>query len=293
MDFKEIKRVLLIILVLNWLVASAKIFIGISTGTIILSILTDGLHSLFDGVTNLIGFFGIKLAERPADKGHPYGHRKYETITSMMILFFLAITAYEVGKNAFQKLFHPSAINIEWFVFGVLAACIFIDWLVARYEYKKGVGLKSIILKADSSHTKSHYITTGAVLLAAVLIKLGLPAIVDPIFAIFVVGFIIKLGFEIFKETTAVLADKALASGEKIKEIAEKIQEVESCHGIRSRGDESYVFVDFHLVLKPDTPLAEAHEICEKMKEIIRSEMPDVKDIIIQLEPNDKGCNPS
>ena len=70
--------------------AFAKIFIGFSTGT--LSILADGLHSLFDGVTNLIGILGIKLAEKPADKDHPYGHQKYEAIASMVILFFLIIT---------------------------------------------------------------------------------------------------------------------------------------------------------------------------------------------------------
>lgn len=284
MEFKEIKRVLLVILALNWLVALAKIFIGIFTGS--LSILTDGLHSFFDGVTNIVGFFGIKLAEKPADKDHPYGHRKYEAIASLVIIFFLAITAYEVSKNIFQKLFHPSVIGIDWLVLGVLLACILIDYLVARYEYRKGVELKSTILKADSVHTKSHYITTGAVILGTLLIKLGFPTIIDPVIAIFVVGFILRLGYQIFKETTAVLSDKAFVDEVRIKEIVERTCGIKSCHDVRTRGDEGHIFMDFHITLDKNIPLAEVHKIGQKLREAIRAEIPEVKDIIIHLEPD-------
>lgn len=284
MNFKEIKKILIRILVLNWLVAFAKIFIGFSTGA--LSILADGLHSLFDGLTNIVGVFGIKLAERPADEDHPYGHRKYEAMASLAIIFFLAITAYEVSKSIFQRLLHPSAIDIDWFVIGVLAACIIIDYFVARYEYKKGVELKSIILRADSAHTKSHYVTTGAVLLAAILIKLGLPAVIDPILAILVVGFIIHLGYEIFKETAQVLSDKAFIDEDKVKQIVQQMPEIKSCHDIRTRGDECHIFMDLHIVLSEKTPLGKAHEICDSLEEKIKAGIPEVKDITIHLEPD-------
>lgn len=282
-NFKEIKRILIVILILNWLVAFSKIFIGIFTGA--LSILTDGFHSLFDGVTNIIGFFGIKLAEKPADKDHPYGHRKYEAIASLAILFFLVITAYEISKSIFQKLLRPSIIDIEWFVFVVLAFCLVIDYFVARYEYRKGIELKSIILKVDSAHTKSHYITTGAVILGTLLIKLGFPVIIDPIIAIFVVGFILKLGYGIFKETTVVLADEALVDDDRVVKIVEKMLGAGSCHETRTRGDEDHIFMDLHVVLNPNITLAEAHEICDKLEGIIKAEIPEIKDITIHPEP--------
>jgi len=285
MKFKEVKKILLKILVLNWLVAFAKIFIGFSTGTI--SILTDGLHSLFDGITNILGFFGIRLAEMPADKSHPYGHRKYEAIASMMILFFFAIAVYEILKNIFQKILYPSMIDVDWFPIGALAACIIIDYFVARYEYGKGKELKSTILKVDASHTKSHYITTGAVILGAILIKLGLPAIIDPIIAIFVVGFIFKLGYEIFRETAAVLLDGAFIDEERIRKIAENLEGVKSCHEIRTRGDENYIFMDLHIILEPDIPLSEAHAICQRLEKIIQAEISEIRDITIHPEPEE------
>lgn len=284
MEFKEVKKILLTILVLNWLVAFAKIFTGLFSGS--LSIFADGLHSLFDGLTNIIGFFGIKLSERPADKDHPYGHRKYEAIASMIILFFLIIAAWEIIKGIYEKLFAPSAVNIEWFVFAVLAGCMLIDYFVARYECKKGKELKSTILKADSSHTKSHYITTGAVLLAAVLIKFGVPTIVDPILAVLVVGFIVHLGYEIFQETARVLSDKALVDEERVLQIIERVSEIKSCHDIRTRGDERHIFMDLHVVLSEKIPLGKAHEMCDKLEGIIKSEIPEVKDITIHPEPD-------
>lgn len=283
-NFREIKRVLLIILALNWLVAFAKIFIGFSTGT--LSVLADGLHSLLDGLTNIVGFFGIKLAEKPIDKDHPYGHRKYEAIASLVIIFFMAITVYEVSKSILQKLLHPSVISIDWFVFAILAVCIIIDYSVAKYEYRKGVELKSIILKADATHTKSHYIITGAVILAILLIKLGFPAIIDPAIAILVAGFILHLGYAIFKETAAVLSDKAFVDEKKIKKIVDRISEIKFCHSIRTRGDEGHVFMDLRIVLSEKTPLGEAHAICDKLERMIKAEIPEVKDITIHLEPD-------
>ena len=283
MNFKEIKKVLLKTLLLNWLVAFAKIFIGFSTGT--LSILADGLHSLFDGVTNLIGILGIKLAEKPADKDHPYGHQKYEAIASMVILFFLIITAYEISKNIIDRLLHPSAVDVDWFALGVLASCLIVDYFVARYEYRKGKELKSVILKADSSHTKSHYITTGAVIFGALLMKLGVPPIIDPIVAVFVVIFVFKLGYEIFKETTAVLSDKAFVDEKIIKEIIEETCGIGSCHDVRTRGDEGHIFMDLHVILDGNIPLSEAHKICDKLEERIKAEIPEIKDITVHPEP--------
>ena len=284
MEYEKIKSILKIILALNWLVAFAKIFLGLYLGA--LSIFSDGLHSLFDGVSNIIGLLGIKLAEKPIDKDHPYGHQKYEAVASLGILFLLTIVAYEVSKSIISKLFHPEAIYVDWLVFGTLMMCLIIDGLVARYECRKGVELKSVILRADASHTKSHYITTGAVILGMLLMKLGLPSIIDPIIAVLVVGFIIRLGYAIFKETTGILSDKALVNEETIRQIAEGFETVKSCRYIRTRGDERHIFMDFCITFDKDISLAEAHKICDQVEEKIKASIPEVKDIIIHIEPH-------
>lgn len=284
MNFGEIIKVLIKILILNWLVAGAKIVLGILTGA--LSITADGLHSLFDGATNIIGIFGIKVAKKPADECHPYGHLKYEAIAATFILGFLIFTILEIGKEIIERFKNFQQPEISWLFIGVLGVCILIDFLVARYEYRKGRELKSTILVADSQHTKSHYITTGAVILGAVLIKLGVPPIIDPLIAIVVVGFIGHLVWDVFKEISPVLSDKAVIEAERIEEIVNAVDGVKSCHKIRSRGHETHVFVDIHIVLDQNLTLGETHQICSLIEEKIRAEILEIKDITIHPEPD-------
>ncbi len=287
MNFRKIKKVLWIILGLNLVVAVSKIILGIFSGAI--SIFSDGVHSVFDSATNVVGLIGIKFAEKPADEDHPYGHRKYEAIASQVIFTFLVIAIWKIGENVFEKISNPSIIHydIHWLAFAVLICCVIIDALVARYESKKGEQLKSVILKADAKHTKSHYITTGAVILGTLGIKIGLPPVIDPIAACVVVVFIGKLAYEIFKETSSVLSDKALDKDkiEKIKKIINSTYEVVACHKIRSRGDESHYFLDIHVLFDPRTPLFEAHQVCHLICAEIQREIPEIKDITVHPEP--------
>src|SRR3989344_2006364 len=101
MDYPKVKKVLIITLALNWLVASAKIFTGFMTGAI--SVLADGFHSLFDGASNVLGLIGVKIAERPKDQSHPYGHGKFESVASLGIAFMVIIAGYEFAKNTVQR----------------------------------------------------------------------------------------------------------------------------------------------------------------------------------------------
>lgn len=283
--FRQVNQVLIKILFLNWLVAFAKIFIGLLSGA--LSILADGIHSFFDGASNIIGIIGIKIAQRPKDKSHPYGHQKYEALASLGILFLLIIICYELCQDIIKRFLHPTVPQITGLVFGVLIASFIIDYFVARYEYSQGKKLKSVILKADSFHTRSHIFTTGGVILGAAAIRAGFPT-ADPILAIFVVFFIGKMAFEVFKESSKVLCDSPFITPERIKKIALKIEGVQSCHEIRTRGTENHIFLDMHLCLKPDFSLDEAHQISHQVKEKIKKEIPLIKDIVIHIEPENK-----
>lgn len=282
MRFKEIEKVLLVILFLNWFVAFAKIIIGFFSGA--LSIMADGVHSLFDGFSNILGLFGIKIAQRPADKTHPYGYRKYEALAAMGIIFLLIIVAYELSKSIVERFINPTQPEISIFYFLILFICISIDWFVAKYEYKKGVELKSTILIADSFHTKSHILTTVAVIAGAIFVKIGFP-IMDPIIASFVVFIILKLGYEVFKESSGVLSDKATIDNEKIEKILNGISGISSFHEIRSRGDENHTFLDVHICLDSELSLEKAHDISFLVKETIKKEFSQIQDIVVYIEP--------
>ncbi len=90
------------VLVLNLAVAAAKIALGLATGAI--SILSDGLHSATDSASNIVGLVGVRLASRPPDEDHPYGHRKFETMASIGILLFLLLALVEILETAIGRL---------------------------------------------------------------------------------------------------------------------------------------------------------------------------------------------
>lgn len=282
----KIKQVLITTLLLNWLVAIAKILIGFSTGA--LSILTDGFHSLFDGMSNVLGLAGVKMSERPRDASHPYGHRKFEALAALGIAIVILITGYEFLKSAIERFIHPFSPDITTLSFVVMGGVLIIDFFVYRYENFWGKKLKSTVLIADSLHTKSHLFITPAVLLGMVVIKAGLP-IFDPIIASFVILALAKLAWEIFKDTSIILCDRALIDVKKIKRITENIGGIGSSHKIRTRGDAHHVFLDMHIALNPELSLKEAHDISHKLKQKIMKEIPQIKDIVIHIEPKG-GC---
>lgn len=286
MNYSKIKQVLIKILFLNWLIAFAKIFVGLFFGLV--CILADGIHSFFDGASNIVGIVGIKIAEKPRDKSHPYGYQKYEALAALGILFLLIITVYELAKETIHRFLHPTFPQITILVFGVLIGSLIIDYLVARFEYSQGQKLKSVILKADSFHTRSHIFTTGGLLLGAIAIKAGFP-IFDPILATIIIFFIIKMAFEVFRESSRVLSDASFVSQKEIKKTALGIKGVQACHKIRTRGLANHVFLDMHLTLSPDLPLDQAHLISHQVKQKIQREIPVIKDITIHIEPKDKN----
>lgn len=282
------KQVLITTLLLNWLVAIAKILIGFSTGA--LSILTDGFHSLFDGMSNILGLIGVKIAEKPKDSSHPYGHRKFEAMAVLGIAFLILITGYEFLKNAIERFIHPMTPEITTLSFVIMGGVLVIDFFVYKYENAWGKKLKSPVLIADSLHTKTHFFITPSVLLGMIAIKAGFP-IFDPIIASFIILALGKLALEITKGITVTLCDQALIDIKKIQEITENIEEIESSHKIRTRGDERHVFLDMHITLNPKISLKTAHDISHDLKGKITKEIPQIKDIVIHIEPKRKSAS--
>ena len=282
MHFTQVKKILIITLLLNWLVAGSKLFVGFMTGS--LSILSDGFHSLFDGMSNILGLIGIKIAERPQDQGHPYGHRKFESLAALGIAFLILITGYELIKSTIERFANPKTPEITALSFAVMIGALIIDLFVSRYERKQGEKLKSAILVADSIHTKTHLFTTPTVILGMIAIRLGFP-IFDPIMTALVILMLARLAWEIVGETVVVLCDRAFIDETKINEIAQTVEGVSSSHQVRTRGDEHHVFLDMHITLNSKFSLEEAHGISHILKDKIMKEIPQIKDVVIHAEP--------
>lgn len=283
-SFKSIKRILWVILFANLVVAFAKIGLGMITDSA--SVLADGYHSLTDGSSNIIGLVGMSFASKPVDEDHPYGHHKYETMSSLMIVGMLFFLAIQIFSEAITKLTHPVIPTIDIWTFAVMAGTLVINLFVTTYEYKAGKKLHSTLLMSDALHTRSDVFVTLGVITSLILIKLGLPVWIDPLVSLFVAGVILKAALEIFKMASAILLDSKVVEENIIAEIVNRLPEVKGVHHIRSRGTLSNLFIDLHVLLEPNTSLIDAHYLSHTIEQVLQDHFEDsVVQVSSHLEP--------
>ncbi len=278
----EVTRVLVRVFLLNLLVASAKIGLGLSTGAV--SVLSDGFHSLTDTASNVVALVGVRLARRPPDHNHPYGHRKFETMASVGILLFLLLVLIQVVGRAWSRLWSPETPSVEPIAFVVMGLTLAINLGVVKYERSAARRLQSEVLAADAHHTLSDVLTSTAVIGALIGVRLGFP-LLDPIVAFVVAGFIGYACWEISSDTSRILGDAAVIPEEEIRSVVLGVPDVIGCHQIRSRGSRDFAFLDLHIWLDGGLPLDEAHRLSHVVKDRLMAHFPQVKDAVIHIEP--------
>ncbi len=282
---KKVRQVLLYTLLLNITVALAKIIYGYSIGSI--SMLSDGIHSSADGASNVIGLIGIWIASQPPDESHPYGHRKFETLSTIAIAVLIFGAGTEILRKSYDRLQTPSSIEVTYVSFIIMAMTLMVNIWVMLYEAKKGRELKSDFLVADSMHTKTDIFISISVVISLIAARIGYP-VIDVLAALVITVFIAKMGYSILKSAAAVLTDSARINPDEIKELAGRIEGVIECHEIRTRGNEDSVCIDLHCLVDPELTTRQSHEVAHSVEEAIKSKFPSVIDIIVHIEPYEK-----
>jgi len=286
---KKVQQVLILVLFLNFAVAFAKIIYGTFTST--LSMTADGYHSLFDGVSNIVGLVGIYISSRPPDREHPYGHQKYETIASIFIAVLLLFVGFEIFRNALDRFLVRSTPEVTALSFIIMLGTMGINYLVTRYEHGKGVALRSQVLIADSMHTKSDIYVSFSVIASLVAIKSGLP-LLDPVIALLISFLIFRAGFRIMRESSRVLLDMSRLEEEEICNLVLGVEGVLGCHKIRTRGGMGGIWIDMHVLVRSDMSLEDAHLIAHRVSKMLKAEYKDVSDVVVHLEPaSPQGSN--
>ena len=282
-NFKKVQVVLGVILLANWGVAAMKIVMGGIINSA--SMTADGFHSITDGTSNVVGLVGIWLASKPVDDDHPYGHKKFETIVGLFIGAMLFVLAGKIITSAIAAFAHPRLPEVSGFSLVVLVITLLINVFVATYEYRAGKRLKSDILVSDSMHTRSDIYVTIGVLFTLIGLKLGLPAVIDPIASLVVAGFILYAGYEISAATCGILLDKVAINPAQISEVVFSFPQVRDIHKIRSRGRDDDVFVDMHILTDPEMSVQESHQLVHdieaKLMEICAKDV----SLIAHIEP--------
>ncbi|WP_035798766.1 cation diffusion facilitator family transporter [Crocosphaera chwakensis] len=285
----QVRRVLLITLLLNLLVMGLKAIVGIITGS--LSLQADALHSVTDSANNILGLVASHFSSPTPDRRHPYGHQKYEGVAALGIAAFLGIACFEIIQGAIDKIWHGGdSVTISPEQLWILLIVLGINIFVAFYERKIGKEVDSPILIADAYHTMSDIWVTIMVLLGLIGIWQGeqfnLPQLqwLDIIFAFPVAILVFYSGWEVVRSNLPWLVDEMAIAPEKIYEIVMNVPGVINCHDIASRGIVGrQVFLEMHLIVNAQD-VKTSHKITEEIERILKEKFAPIR-IIIHVEP--------
>jgi cation diffusion facilitator family transporter len=282
---RGVAKTLWIVLGLNLLVAGTKLGVGWQIGA--LSLVADGLHSVLDASSNVVGLVGLSVAARPPDGGHPYGHRRFETLAAVVIGLLIGAGFLEVLRALLRGLTGDrTPPEVSWPAAAAVAATILVNVAISRYESRRGRELKSALLEADAQHTASDALAAGTVLVGFAGVAVGW-GWADLVAAALVAGFIARTAWTVLRVNVGVLADEAQLDPVRVYEVAASVPGVAGAHKIRSRGASDYVHLDLHIHVDPEMPLREAHALTHKVNSALRRAFPEVHDVVIHTEPAD------
>ncbi len=277
-----ITRVLWLTLAGNGAVAAAKYACGITYGS--LSLQADAFHSLSDGLSNVAGLVGMRLAMKPPDEEHPYGHRKFELVVALGIAMSLFWAAWHVAAEAWDRLGGQVQIEMGVLPFAVIIGTIAVNIAVSRYERRAGERYGSALLVSDAAHTASDVYVSFTVLGSLAASALGI-GVLDLVAALGVALVVAVQGYRIVARNASLISDERVIDQRKIERIVRSFRRVKACHRIRSRGISDEIFLDLHLHVDPEMSVREAHALSHEVEASLRDAFPGLHDVTIHVEP--------
>lgn len=278
----EVRKVLIITLLLNVFVMGLKALVGYWTGS--LSLMADALHSVTDSANNVLGLVAIKFSSPLPDREHPYGHNKFEAVGALGIAAFLGIACFEIVQGAVERIIkggEPVRVSPPelWLLLIVLGVNIF----VAFYERNVGRRVGSSILVADATHTMSDVWVTISVIGGLIGVWLGYQ-LLDVLLAFPVALLVFWSGWSVLTENLPWLVDQMAIAPETIHTITVSVPGVLNCHDIASRGVIGrQVFIEMHLIVDA-RDVETAHNITEEVERQLEQRFSPVR-ILIHVEP--------
>ncbi len=280
----EVRHVLVVTLVLNIIVAVSKIIVGVLSG--VLSVSADGVHSLVDASSNIIALLANRIANRPPDADHPYGHRRFETIAALGIGAFLLVTAFELITIALNRLRQGGELLvIEPVTFVVMVVTLGINLFVTTYEGREGLRLRSELLIADAAHTRSDVFVTISVLVSMGCIAFFNWVWVDAVSTLVIVVLILRAAWNILSTTGRVLVDTAPYPPDQLAAWVEALPSVEHVIRARSRGSLDAAQVDIDVQVAPEMTAAQTQVISEAIRDELENKIRGLAEVEVHFVP--------
>jgi cation diffusion facilitator family transporter len=257
--------------------------VGLITGS--LGILSEALHSALDLGAALLTFFSVRVADKPADKKHPYGHSKIESVSALIESALLFVTSGWIIYEAIKRLFFKEVeVEIVWYAFVVIIISIFVDISRSRALMKVAKETKSQALEADALHFSSDIWSSGAVLVGLICAYFKIP-MADTVAALVVAIVVLHAGYKLSKRTFDVLIDTApVGIAEIVEDETRKVEGVIGISKIRVRPAGATIFIEVGIEVSRKISLERAKEIGKKVEEKIKLKIGD-GDITVNTTP--------
>jgi cation diffusion facilitator family transporter len=270
-------------IICNLILFGTKILIGLFINSI--SVMADAFNNLSDAASSIIGLVGVKLAERPADKEHPFGHGRFEYIAAFAVSFIILQVGLSCFKSSLSKILKPETVGFNWAIVGILIISVLIKIWLSTFNRTLGNRINSSVMKATATDALGDVLVTSSTIIS-ILIGNFTGFAIDGWMGLVVSVFVLIAGFNIAKETLEPLLGSAVD-----REIYEKITDkVESYNGIVGSHDlivhnygPSHTMATIHAEIPNDANLEEAHETIDLIERDILRDMGIF--LVIHMDP--------
>lgn len=258
------------------------------------AIYSDALESIVNIFSALLAMIGLKIALKPSDVEHPYGHTKFEYFIAIIESLFIFFASFSIIWKAIKNLLNPTPL--EWINLGLtfLTLALILNGFLSLFIYRVGKKESSPILISHATHLFTDVLTSLGVLLGILLAKLLNFWYIDPILAILMSVNILYMGYKLIKEAINSLLDVSICpkKREDIQKIVDKTILESSLtsahiHDFKSRKAGRKDFIEFHLTVPKDTTVEEAHHLCDEIEKNIKKDYPEIS-VTIHVEPEKK-----
>ncbi|MBN1285638.1 MAG: cation-efflux pump [Anaerolineae bacterium] len=259
-----------------------KFAVGLLTGS--LAMLADAVDSSLDAVANLIAMLMTRIAGRPADADHPYGHRRFETLAAMLVGGLLLLAAWELVQNSVTRLVSGEVPELTVANFAVMVVAFGVNIVLYIYQQRASQRFRSEALQASAADKRNDIMVSCTVFVSLVVVELGL-GWVDAAAALVVVALTGRTAFNVVRNAASVLVDCAALDAGAVQAIAETVPGVQQIMRVRSRGPADDVHLDMDVRVAPPTTTAHCAAIAGEMRARLRDHFDGLSDVQVNFLP--------
>jgi len=253
------------------------------------AVIADAVHTLSDTGTSIIILIGFRIAKKPSDEEHPFGHGRAEPIAALIVAMMLIMAGFELMMSAWERLLHPQIeiAKINWMVVVILVGTVVVKEMMSRFARELGRMIDSDALKADFWHHRCDVFSTILVLAAMVCVQSGF-VYVDGIAGVGVAMIVMYSGYVVARDAMEPLLGERPSQEllRKIEGIARDVKGVKGVHDVIAHRYGQTNLISLHIEVREDRPVAELHDLSEQVEELLERQMGG--SVVVHIDPLNK-----